>query len=225
MVSLKTKRCEKAIMDREDVRFHNRVDAGQKLAALLGKYKNQNAVVYALPRGGVPVGKEIARALNCPLDLIIIRKIGHPWNPEYALGAVAENGLLVVDEEDLARVDPEWFKAEKQRQVREAKRRRELYLQGKEPVTAAGKIAIIVDDGIATGSTMLVAVKKVKQEKPAKIVVAVAVSPKDTAQKLAREIDEFVAVTIPETFWVAISYYYDDFSQVTDEEVMALLKK
>ncbi len=212
-------------MDREDIRFHNRVDAGRRLAALLEKYKNQNTVIYALPRGGVPVAMEVARVLNCPLDLIIVRKIGHPMNPEYALGAVTEDGFLVVNEEELARVDPEWFEAEKQRQIHEAKRRRELYVEGKEPITAAGKIAIIVDDGIATGSTMLVAVKKVKQEKPAKIVVAVSVSPKETARRFAGEVDEFVAVTIPEIFWGAIGYYYDDFSQVSDEEVMGLLKK
>ncbi len=211
-------------MDREDVRFHNRVDAGRRLAALLEKYKNQNAVIYALPRGGVPVAMEVARVLNCPLDLIIVRKIGHPMNPEYALGAVAEDGFLVVNEEELARVDPKWFEAEMEKQQQEAKRRRELYLQGRKPITAAGKIAIIVDDGIATGSTMRVAVGKVKREKPAKIVVAVAVSPKDTAQRFAKEVDELVAVTIPEIFWGAIGYYYDDFSQVSDEEVMTLLK-
>lgn len=211
-------------MDRESVRFRDRVDAGRRLAALLGKYKNQNAVVYALPRGGVPVAKEIANVLNCPLDLIIIRKIGHPGNPEYALGAVAEDGLLVVNEKDLAWVDKSWFEAEMEKQIREARRRRELYLTGKKPIIATGKIAIIVDDGIATGSTMLVAVKKVKQDIPAKIVVAVAVSPKETAQMFAKEVDEFVAVTIPEIFWGAIGYYYDDFSQVSDEEVMALLK-
>lgn len=211
-------------MDREDVRFRDRVDAGRRLAALLGKYKNQNAVIYALPRGGVPVAMEVARVLNCPLDLIIVRKIGHPMNPEYALGAVAEDGFLVVNEEELARVDPKWFEAEMEKQKQEAKRRRELYLQGREPITASGKIAIIVDDGIATGSTMQVAVKKVKRERPAKMVVAVAVSPKETAQRFAKEVDEFVAVTIPEIFWGAIGYYYDDFSQVSDEDVMALLK-
>jgi predicted phosphoribosyltransferase len=211
-------------MDREDVRFRDRVDAGRRLAALLGKYKNQKAVVYALPRGGVPVAKEIARALHCPLDVIIIRKIGHPGNPEYALGAVAENGFLVVNEEELARVDQHWFQVAMEEQKREAKRRRELYLQDRQPLAATGKIAILVDDGIATGSTMLVAVKKVRQEKPAKLIVAVAVSPKATAQRFSGEVDEFVAVTIPEIFWGAIGYYYDDFHQVSDEEVMALLK-
>jgi putative phosphoribosyl transferase len=211
-------------MDLEDVRFRDRVDAGRRLAALLGKYKNQNAVIYALPRGGIPVAVEVARVLNCPLDLIIVRKIGHPMNPEYALGAVAEDGFLVVNEEELARVDPEWFEAQMEKQKQEAKRRRELYLQDRKPIPARGKIAIIVDDGIATGSTMLVAVKKIKQEKPAKIVVAVAVSPKDTAERFAKEVDEFVAVTIPEIFLGAIGYYYDDFSQVSDKEVIVLLK-
>lgn len=211
-------------MDQEVVRFRDRVDAGQKLAARLGHYKNQDAVVYALPRGGVPVAKEIARELQCPLDLVIIRKIGHPGNPEYALGAITEDGRLVVDEKDLARVDQKWFEAEKDKQLQEAKRRRQLYLEGKEPISAAGKIAILVDDGIATGSTMLVAVKKIQQDNPQKVVVAVAVSPKETAQKFAAEVDEFVAVTIPDIFWGAIGYYYDDFSQVSDEEVMAMLK-
>jgi predicted phosphoribosyltransferase len=211
-------------MDQEVERFRDRVDAGKRLAARLAHYKNQNAVVYALPRGGVPVGKEIAQELHCPFDLIIIRKIGHPGNPEYALGAVAEDGLLVVNEEELARVDQQWFEAERENQLEEARRRRELYLKGKERISAAGKIAILVDDGIATGSTMLVAVKKVRREQPEKIVVAVAVSPKETAQRFAAEVDEFVAVTIPDIFWGAIGYYYDDFSQVSDEEVIALLK-
>ncbi len=212
-------------MPREAIRFRDRVDAGRRLAALLAKYQDQNAVVYALPRGGVPVAKVIAAALNCPLDLIIIRKIGHPGNPEYALGAVTEDGLLVVNEEDLARVDQVWFEAEMQRQIQEAKRRRGLYLQGKKPITAEGKIAILVDDGIATGSTMLAAVKQVKKQNPGKTVVAVAVSPKETAEIFAGEVDEFVAVTIPDIFWGAIGYYYDDFSQVSDAEVMDLLKK
>uniref|UniRef100_A0A7C3Z0H1 Phosphoribosyl transferase n=1 Tax=Desulfobacca acetoxidans TaxID=60893 RepID=A0A7C3Z0H1_9BACT len=212
-------------MHREALHFRDRIDAGQRLAALLAKYRNQKAVVYALPRGGVPVGKEIAAALNCPLDLIIVRKIGHPLNPEYALGAIAEDGFLVVNEAELAKVDRQWFEAEKHKQLQEARKRRDLYLQGQEPIAATGRIAILADDGIATGSTMLAAVKKIKQEKPTKVVVAVAVSPQDTAQRLAQEVDEFVAVFIPEIFWGAISNYYDDFSQVSDEEVVHILRQ
>jgi predicted phosphoribosyltransferase len=211
-------------MDGTYVRFRDRIEAGRQLADLLGKYKDTNAVVYALPRGGVPVGKEIAKTLHCPLDLIIVRKIGHPMNPEYAMGAVAEDGFLMVNAAELSKVDRDWFEAEKQRQIQEAKRRRELYLIDKDPVPASGKIAILVDDGIATGSTMLVAVRKVKQEKPEKLIVAVGVSPKDTAEIFAEEVDEFVAATIPERFWGAIGYYYDDFSQISDEEVIGLLK-
>jgi putative phosphoribosyl transferase len=207
------------------MRFRNRFDAGRQLAARLGKYKNRNAVIYALPRGGVPVAKEVALALNCPLDLIIVRKIGHPDNLEYALGAVAEDGFLVVDEAELAGINQHWFEAEKQRQIQEAKRRREFYLQDRKPVNAAGKIAILVDDGIATGSTMSVAVKKMRRENPEKIVVAVPVAPSDTARIFAREVDEFVSVIIPDVFWGAIGYYYDDFSQVSDAEVVALLKE
>jgi putative phosphoribosyl transferase len=207
------------------MRFRNRFEAGRQLAARLGKYKNRNAVIYALPRGGVPVAKEVALALNCPLDLIIVRKIGHPDNLEYALGAVAEDGFLVVDEAELAGINQHWFEAEKQRQIQEAKRRREFYLQDRKPVNAAGKIVILVDDGIATGSTMSVAVKKMRRENPEKIVVAVPVAPPDTARIFAREVDEFVSVIIPDVFWGAIGYYYDDFSQVSDAEVVALLKE
>jgi putative phosphoribosyl transferase len=212
-------------MDQKTVRFRNRLDAGRQLAARLEKYKDQNAVVYALPRGGVPVAREVALALNCPIDLIIVRKIGHPDNPEYALGAVAEDGFLVVKEAELARINPKWFEAEKQRQIQEAKRRREFYLRGRKPVDAAGKIAILVDDGIATGATMSVAIKKVRRENPEKIVVAVPVAPPDTAQIFARQVDEFVGVIIPDIFWGAIGYYYDDFGQLADDEVVALLKE
>jgi len=211
-------------MDQGNVRFRDRVEAGRRLAELLKKYKDQQPVVYALPRGGVPVAKEVSRVLQCPLDLIIIRKIGHPGAPEYALGAVAEDGLLVVDEQDLANVDRGWFEAEKERQLLEAKRRRALYLKGKKPVPADGKTAIIVDDGIATGSTMLVAVRKIRQDQPSKVVVAVPVSPPETARSFAEKVDDFVAVSVPEVFYGAIGYYYEDFTQVSDEEVINLLK-
>ena len=207
------------------MRFRDRFDAGRRLAARLEKYENRNAVIYALPRGGVPVAREVAQALNCPVDLIIVRKIGHPDNLEYALGAVAEDGFLVVNEAELAGINQHWFEAEKQRQIQEAKRRREFYLQDRKPVNAAGKIVILVDDGIATGSTMSVAVKKMRRENPEKIVVAVPVAPPDTARIFAREVDEFVSVIIPDVFWGAIGYYYDDFSQVSDAEVVALLKE
>jgi putative phosphoribosyl transferase len=211
-------------MNDEEVYFQNREEAGNRLAELLEKYRNQEGVVYALPRGGVPVAKEIARRLNWPLDLVIIRKIGHPQNPEYAVGAVSEDGLLVVNEAERAALNQDWFQQEKERQLQEAKRRRELYLKGKPSATARGKIALLVDDGIATGSTMRVAIKAVKRQQPAKVIVAVPISPRDTAARIREEVDEFVAVGVPQYFLGAIGAYYADFTQVSDEEVIALLE-
>jgi putative phosphoribosyl transferase len=204
--------------------FRNRLEAGKRLALLLGKYRDKNAAVYALPRGGVPVAKEIARELNCPLDLLIIRKIGHPFNPEYAIGAVSEEGHLVVNERELETINKMWFEAELAKQKREAKRRRGLYLRDKRPIDPKGKTAIIVDDGIATGSSMLVGIKELKLKEPEKIVVAVPVAPLNTAQLMEKEVDEFVAVSLPEYFMGAIGYYYEDFAQLSDEEVIALLQ-
>jgi putative phosphoribosyl transferase len=204
--------------------FRNRLEAGKRLAVLLRKYRDKDPLVYALPRGGVPVAKEIARELHCPLDLLIIRKIGHPFNPEYAIGAVSEEGHLVVNERELETINKIWFEAELAKQTREAKRRRELYLRDKLPIDPTGKTAIIVDDGIATGSTMLAGIKQLKLQEPEKIVVAVPVAPLNTAQLMEKEVDEFVAVSIPEYFMGAIGYYYEDFAQLSDEEVIALLQ-
>ncbi len=134
-----------------------------------------------MPRGGVVLGVEIARLLEMPLDLIISRKIGHPNNLEYAIGAVTENGTPVYNSREVARVDPEWLEARVRREREEAKRRRERYLGGREVLSVRGKTAILVDDGIATGLTMLAAIHEVKRRKPARIVVAVPVAPEDTA--------------------------------------------
>src|SRR3989344_1657662 len=145
------------------MRFKDRADAGRKLAHALNKFKGRQGVVYALPRGGVVLGVEIAQALHMPLDLVIPRKIGHPISPEYAIGAVVENGEKVCNEMEVARIDPEWFRREVERERQEARRRRELYLGGREPAPVEGKTAIIVDDGIATGLTMEVAIRDVKR--------------------------------------------------------------
>lgn len=207
-----------------DIFFRNRPEAGKKLAGLLTKYKDGEVVIYALPRGGVPVAKEIARELHGPLDLLLIRKIGHPFNPEYALGAVSEAGRLFVNERELEFVDQKWLAAAVETQKREAQRRRQVYLKNKAPVDPRGKIAIIVDDGMATGSTMLVAIRELRQKGPAKIVVAVPVSPQEAAELIQQEADEFVSPLVPEYFLGAIGAYYEDFAQVSDEEVIALLE-
>lgn len=206
------------------MRFTNREEAGQLLAEKLVPWRGQPVVVYALPRGGVVLGRVIADALGAFLDLVITRKIGHPYNPEYAICAVAEDGDLVCNEAERTAVDQEWFQGEVEKEQAEAKRRREVYLAGREPMTAKNKIAIIVDDGIATGLTMQLAIREVKHGQPARVIVAIPVVPVDTAAKLRAEVDELVALDIPEFYLGAVGAYYEEFRQVEDEEVMRLLR-
>jgi putative phosphoribosyl transferase len=206
------------------MRFRDRVDAGRQLAkVLVPKVQGEDAVVYPLPRGGVPLGIEIARALNLPVDLIIPRKIGHPYNPEYAIGAVTEHGEPVANAAEVARVDPEWYRAEVQAQREEARRRRERYLAGREPMPVEGKTAILVDDGIATGLTMRAAIEDARRRNAGRIVVAIPVAPKDTFEALEREVDTVVAVSVDKYYLGAVGAYYDVFNQLTDEEVIRML--
>ncbi len=205
--------------------FRDRVEAGRRLAAALGKYRDRPGIVYPLPRGGVPLALEIAAALHMPIDLVIPRKIGHPYNPEYAVCAVCETGDPVCNEEELARLDRQWLAQQLQIERSEARRRRNRYLQGRAPLAAAGKVAILVDDGIATGLTMRAAVGEVKGRGPAQVVVAVPVSPRDTAALLRQEVDELVTLDTPDLYLGAVGAYYEDFSPVSDEQVVALLRR
>jgi putative phosphoribosyl transferase len=204
--------------------FENRVEAGRRLAQALLKYRGQTGIVYPLPRGGIPLGVEIARALHMPIDLVIPRKIGHPLNPEYAIGAVCENGGMVCNEWEIAQIDPRWFEQKVKSERQEARRRRERYLGGRAPLPAAGKIAILVDDGIATGLTMRAAIRDLKQRQPARVVVAIPVTPTDAAEALRREVDELVALDVPDFYLGAVGAYYRDFSQISDEEAIELLR-
>lgn len=206
------------------MRFRDRTDAGKKLAQALKKYQNQDGVVYALPRGGVVLGVEVARELGMPLDLLIPRKIGHPQQPEYAIGAVVENGEMVCNQKEVASLDPQWLRQEVEAERQEARRRRELYLGGRAPVSAKDKTAIIVDDGIATGLTMEVAIHDARRREPGRLIVAVPVAPPETAERLAREVDEFVLLDHSPYYLGAVGAYYDYFAQVTDDEVIALLR-
>lgn len=196
------------------------------LAKALEKYKDKDVVVYALPRGGVVLGVEIARELHAPLDLIITRKIGHPYQPEYAIAATAENGHIAGVQQELKSVDKEWLKEEIERQRKEAKRRREKYLEGKAEIPVEGKTAILVDDGVATGLTMRVGIMELKHRHPKRIVVAVPVVPRTTASLLKKETDEVVALDVPsdDIFQGAVGSYYDEFFPVEDEEVVAMLR-
>ncbi len=204
--------------------FRDRAEAGRLLAQALKKYQKQDGVVYALPRGGVVLGVEVARALAMPLDLLIPRKIGHPLQPEYAICAVVESGEMVCNQQEVARVDPQWFRREVEAERQEARRRRELYLGGREPSPVEGKTAIIVDDGIATGLTMEVSIRDALRRRPAHLVVAVPVAPPDTVERLSREVDEFVVLDPSPYYLGAVGAYYDHFLQVTDDEVIALLR-
>ncbi|MGE4589469.1 MAG: phosphoribosyltransferase [Acidaminococcaceae bacterium] len=206
------------------MRFKNRHDAGVQLAELLQKYASNDLVVYALPRGGVPLGVEIAQKLQAPFDLIITKKIGHPGNPEYALCAIAEDGDPVCNQQEMDYIDENWLQEEIHRVRAEIKRRREKYFGEKTHPNIAGKTAIIVDDGIATGYTMLAAINEIKNRKPEKIVVAIPVTPADTAKELRKIIDDLISVEIDEFYLGAVGAYYDDFSQVEDEDVVHLIK-
>lgn len=207
------------------MRFHDRIDAGRQLVQALADYRGQDVVVYALPRGGVVLGAEVARALQAPLDVIIARKIGHPSNPEYAVCAIAEAGSPVCNEVERAHLDPHWFDDAVAQQRREIERRRAWYRQGQASTSATGKIAIVVDDGIATGLTMSAAVQAVREQHPRQIVVAVPVAPAETAARLRQEGATVVALEIPMFFLGAVGAYYDDFAQVSDEEVVRLLQQ
>lgn len=206
--------------------FINRKEAGQKLAKALVGYKNQNPVVLALPRGGVPVAAEVATALDAPLDLILVRKIGVPYQPELAMGAVVDGeSPVIVRNEDvirLAGVSQQDFDATRDEQLAEIERRRKLYLGERAHPQIAGRVAIVVDDGIATGATTRAALHAMRMRKPRKLVLAVPVAPTDTLKTLRDEADEIICLEDYEQFG-AIGFFYSDFRQVSDSEVTKIL--
>jgi predicted phosphoribosyltransferase len=205
------------------MRFRNRERAGRLLATQLQNYQNQ-AVVYALPRGGVVIGIIISNKLDAPLDLIIPRKVGHPKNPEFAVCAVTESGFLACDRRTAQQLDQSWLREEVVRQQIEARRRRLRYLHDRERTSAHGKVAIIADDGVATGLTMIAALSEIKEQHPAKIVIAVPVIPSEIADLLQELGAEIEALYIPAVYLGAVSAYYTEFGQVNDSEVVNLLK-
>jgi putative phosphoribosyl transferase len=203
--------------------FADRTDAGKQLAQALIGYKGQPVVVYALPRGGVVLGVEVARSLEAPLDLIVVRKIGHPLEPEYAIGAIADDGYVVRSPDELDTLDQGWFDRAASIELKEARRRRTLFLGGRRQVAVKDKIAVIIDDGLATGLTMLAAVHEIRERRPRGIVVAVPVAARDAAEKLRPEVDDLVVLYIPGRLG-AIGAFYQRFDQVSDDEVIALMK-
>jgi len=208
--------------------FRDRKDAGQKLAAALTKYKDEHPVVLALPRGGVPVAAEVARALSAPLDLILVRKVGVPMQPELAMGAVVDGAKpVIVRNEDIIRmigIGEGEFKAVCDRELAEIERRRKRYVGERPHPEVAGRVAIVIDDGIATGATTRAALPATRMRKPKRLVLAVPVAPTGTLAELRDEADEIVCIEDHEPFG-AIGYFYLDFRQVSDEEVIEALAR
>jgi predicted phosphoribosyltransferase len=206
--------------------FTDRSEAGRKLAAALGGYKDQQPVILALPRGGVPVAAEVAATLSAPIDLILVRKIGVPYQPELAMGAVVDGGApIIVRNEDvirLAGIDESSFKAVCDSELAEIERRRQRYLGGRERVEVAGQTAIVIDDGVATGATTRAALRATRARNPKRLVLAVPVAPTDSLAALRSDADDVICLEDHE-FFGAIGLYYADFRQVSDEEVMRIL--
>ena len=207
--------------------FADRVDAGRHLAAALGHLAGTDVVVLGLPRGGVPVAAEVARALHAPLDVLVVRKLGLPWQPELAMGAVAGVGgsLEEVRNESVIRhshVSDEVLAQVRTREVAELHRRESAYRGDRPPVDVRGRTVVVVDDGLATGSTMLAAVAAVHEQSPAAVVAAVPVGSRSTCARLRREVDEVVCVWTPIGFR-AVGQAYDDFRATSDDEVRAAL--
>jgi putative phosphoribosyl transferase len=209
------------------VRFADRHDAGRQLAALLEtKVRGEDVVVLALPRGGVPVGYEVATRLGAPLDVLLVRKLGVPWQPELAFGAVATGDVVVLNEDHLRALGlgEDIVSDIVERERLELDRRERLYRDDREPVEIAGKTVVVVDDGIATGSTMRAALESLAERGVARRIVASPVGAPDTLQGLADEADEIVCLRTPSAF-LAVGAWYDDFAPVSDGEVQQLLRR
>jgi putative phosphoribosyl transferase len=201
--------------------FNNRVDAAMQLSKKLEKYKGQNGIVLAIPRGGVPIGYYLARFLGFKLDLLMTKKLGHPLNGEFAIGAVGLEDSIIEETEN---VPPEYIK-EKTAEIHEQlKKRYKDFMGEKAPVDLKGKVVIVVDDGIATGRTILATIKMLRSKHPQKLVVAVPVASTEAAERISKEVDDFVCLYTPVPFF-GVGRFYKDFSQTTDEEVINLLKE
>jgi putative phosphoribosyl transferase len=215
---------------REDLRipFQDRSVAGRALGERLAGMGLVDPVVLALPRGGVPVGLEVARALDAPLDLLLVRKIGVPWQPELAVGAVMDGGAPVIVVEPRVQaatgIDRQYIEDRARQELKEIERRRALYLGQRAPEPVAGRTAIVVDDGIATGTTVRAALRGLRKRAPARLVLAVPVAPPDTIDALRAEVDDVVCLAQPEPFG-AIGYFYLDFHQLADDEVVELMRQ
>lgn len=206
--------------------YANRHDAGKQLAQALRHFAGKDTVVLALPRGGIVLGAEVAKELRAPLGLVLVRKIGHPSYAEYAIGAVAENEKPVYNESEVEAVDEDWLKEAESRARALIEHRRELYY-GDDfvPPELQHKVVILVDDGIATGLTMEAAVHAVRNKQAERVIVAVPVAPRDSVDTLDALADEVLVLDNPDGFLGAVGSHYEEFDQVDDEEVRALLRE
>lgn len=201
--------------------FKNRKEAGIQLANKLHKFQNMPGVILAVPRGGVPIAYEVAKELNIPLEIILVKKIGHPLNKEYAIGAVGLKDAFLVPHEDVT----EYYVNRETEKVRSRlQEMKHKFMGDKEPEPLLNKTVILIDDGIATGNTLIATIRILKNEKPARIIVAAPVVSKSAAQKVMEEADELISILIPEKFF-GVGAFYADFTQVTDEEVIDCLVK
>jgi predicted phosphoribosyltransferase len=206
------------------MQFENREHAAALLVERLRPdYKNKNPLVLGIPRGALPMAKIIANALGGELDVVLVHKLSHPESPELAIGAIDESGSAFVSDW-AADVDPEYLEAEKQRQLEVLRRRRATYTPLHAPIDPRGRIVIVVDDGIATGSTMTAALRAVRARNPKELVGAVAVASTEAARAMLHECDALICLKIPHEFY-AVGQFFNDFSQVTDEDVVEILKK
>jgi predicted phosphoribosyltransferase len=204
--------------------FENRAEAGQILARILDKYRGQKALVLAIPRGAVPMGKIVADALNGDLDVVLVRKLRAPENPELAIGSIDETGAVYLDPQTRDLWNDAYLEEEKKVQLETLQRRRQMYQPAGSPIDAAGRVVIVLDDGIATGSTMIAALRAVRARHPAKLIAATGVASTEALRLIRREADEVVSVETP-TVLYAIGYHFRDFSQVSDEDVVATLRE
>jgi len=201
--------------------FHDRTHAAFLLAHELRKYHRENAIILAIPRGGVPMGYTIAHQLALPLEVVLVKKIGHPGNPEYAIGSVSSTELVLTDTVGISK---DYIESEIKRLRKVMQEKYKVFMDGKKPTDLKGKIAILVDDGLATGNTMLACIEHVRKSNPQKIVVAVPVSSNSAHKKIKESADELICLYTSADFY-AVGQFYENFSEVTDEMVTQLLTK
>ena len=204
--------------------FENRAEAGQMLARGLEKYRGQHPLVLAIPRGAVPMGKIVADALDGELDVVLVRKLRAPQNPELAIGSIDETGTVYLDPDTRDLWDDAYLEGEKKVQLETLQRRRQMYQPAGSPIDAAGRVVIVLDDGIATGSTMIAALRAVRARHPAKLIAATGVASAEALRLIRREADEVICLETPEILY-AIGHHFRDFSQVADEDVVATLRE